>query len=207
MMACNAVSSEDCTTQASEVIAMKHTRYKLSLIWILLAIEPSHAADIAAGKAKAGACIGCHGMDGISKSPMFPSLAGQSARYLETQLKHFRSSERENSTMNAMAKNLSDSDIQNLAAYFAGLPGKSAGGKADLAEAGKEKAAMCMGCHGSTLQGNGQFPKLSGQQPQYISKQLSDFKSGSRKAGQMNVIAKNLSDDDIKALAEYIGSL
>ena len=186
---------------------MKHTNYKLGLILMLFLVAPSHAADTAAGKPKAGACIGCHGNDGVSKSPMFPSLAGQSAQYLETQLKHFRSSERENSTMNAMAKNLTDSDIQNLAAYFASLPAKSAGGKTDLAQAGKDKAAMCMGCHGNTLQGNGQFPKLAGQQPQYIAKQLTDFKSGSRKASHMNVIAKNLSEEDIKALAEYAGSL
>jgi cytochrome c553 len=172
-----------------------------------LAIGPSHAADMNAGKAKAMVCAGCHGSDGVSKNPMFPSLAGQTSTYLDKQLKHFRDGSRENPTMNALAKDLNDNEIENLAAYFASLTSKSAGGDAGLAETGKTKAAMCMGCHGNALQGSGPTPKLAGQQPQYISKQLSDFKSGNRKAGQMNAIAKSLSDEDIKALAAYIGSL
>lgn len=185
-----------------------NTTHKIgfSFVLALLAI-PAQAADINAGKNRSTACMGCHGGNGVSNSSLFPSLAGQSRAYLETQLKHFRSGERGNATMNAMAKDLKDTDIENLAAYYASLPGKSAGGDASLARAGKDKAAMCMGCHGKALQGNGQFPKLAGQHPEYIGKQLTDFKSGSRKAGQMNAIAKTLSEEDIKALAEYAGSL
>lgn len=187
---------------------MNYSIYKIGLIiFFSLCAIPSQAADIKAGKSSSAVCMGCHGSDGVSKSAMFPNLAGQSSQYLETQLKHFRSGERVNSTMNALAKDLKDADIANLAAYFASLSGKSAGGDAQLAQIGKDKAMMCMGCHGNTMQGNGQFPKLAGQHPQYISTQLNNFKSGSRKAGHMNMIAKNLSDDDIKALAEFIGSL
>jgi cytochrome c553 len=109
--------------------------------------------------------------------------------------------------MNAIAKDLSDADIQNLAAYFSSLPSKSAGGDAKLAEDGKEKTAMCKGCHGQEFKGNGQFPKLAGQHPKYLSKQLHDFKSGERKGGPMNGIVQSLSDDDIKAIAQYLGSL
>lgn len=185
-----------------------NTTYKIGFSFVLLLLVfPAHAADINAGKNRSSACLGCHGNVGISNSGMFPNLAGQSRAYLETQLKHFRSGERSNATMNAMTKDLKDADIQNLAAYYAGLPGKSAGGDASLAQMGKDKAAMCMGCHGKELQGNGQFPKLAGQHPDYISKQLADFKSGSRKASHMNAIAKTLSEDDITALAEYAGSL
>lgn len=185
-----------------------NTTYKIGIGVVLALLASSvQAADINAGKNRSSACMGCHGGNGVSNSGMFPSLAGQTRPYLETQLKHFRSGERSNATMIAMAKDLKDTDIQNLAAYYASLPGKSAGGDANLAQAGKDKAAMCMGCHGKALQGNGQFPKLAGQHPEYISKQLADFKSGSRKAGQMNAIAKTLSEDDIKALAEYAGSL
>ncbi|MCQ8104759.1 cytochrome c4 [Methylomonas sp. SURF-2] len=178
----------------------------IGLVFALL-LSPARAADINAGKSRAAACMGCHGSAGVSNSGLFPSLAGQSRTYLEAQLKHFRSGERVNATMNAMAKDLKDEEIQNLAAYYAGLPGKSAGGDAKLAAAGKEKAAMCMGCHGNELRGNGQFPKLAGQHPDYIARQLTDFKSGARKAGPMNPLAQSLSEDDIKALAEYAGSL
>lgn len=187
---------------------MNHNTAKIGIAFILsLFLTPIHAADINAGKSRSMVCVGCHGNAGISKSSMFPSLAGQSGAYLETQLKNFRSGTRENSTMTAIAKDLKDNEIQNLAAYFASLPGKSAGGDASLVQVGKSKAGMCLGCHGDNLQGNGQFPKLAGQHPDYLSKQLSDFKSGSRKAGHMNAIAKSLSDEDIKALSEYLGSL
>lgn len=165
------------------------------------------AADTGAGKKESVACQGCHGSEGISPGPMFPNLAGQSRIYLETQLKQFRSGERVNATMQAMTSALSDSEIQNLAAYFASLPAKSSGGDATLAKAGKDKAAMCMGCHGQQLQGNGQLPRLAGQRPYYLIKQLTDFKAGSRKAGHMNAIAQSLSEDDIKALAAYSASL
>lgn len=176
----------------------------LTLAWPGFA---AHAADIGAGKARSAACLGCHGEGGVSKSPMWPNLAGQTASYLEIQLKKFKSGERTDATMNAMAEELSDADIQNVAAYFASLPRKSAGGDADLAKLGKDKAAMCMGCHGDKLQGNGQFPKLAGQHPKYIVKQMQAFKSGERKGGPMGAMASHLSEDDIKALAAYIGSL
>lgn len=168
----------------------------------------ANAADIEAGKAKAAACQGCHGSAGVSSSPMWPTLAGQSATYLESQLNKFRNGQRENEVMKSMAAGLSETDIQNLAAYYAGLKGKSAGGgDANLVKLGKEKAGMCLGCHGNNAQGMGMVPKLAGQQPQYLAKQLHDFKKGARKAPQMNAMAQNLSDDDIKALAAYLGSL
>ena len=187
---------------------MNHHFYTIgfSLLTALL-VSPTQAADINAGKTQAAACIGCHGSSGISNNPMWPNLAGQNSAYLETQLKNFRSGARANPTMAGIAGNLKDAEIQNLAAYFASLPGKSSGGDAKQAPIGKAKAAMCMGCHGNNLQGNGQFPKLAGQHPQYLAKQLHDFKSGNRKAGPMNGIAKSLEDEDIKILAEYIGSL
>lgn len=193
--------------QANGVIAMnKLYKVGLSLLMLLL-MGSSHAVDSKAGKTKAQACIGCHGSAGVSNSPMWPNLAGQRAAYIEAQLKNFKSGQRDNSTMKAMADGLSDGDIKNLAAYFASLPAKSAGGDATLAAVGKDKAAMCMGCHGANLEGRGQVPKLAGQHPKYLSKQLNDFKDGTRKAGPMNAVAKNLSDDDIKALSEYLGAL
>lgn len=165
------------------------------------------AADIEAGKNKASMCAGCHGADGVSKSPLFPSLAGQTPMYLENQLKAFKSGSRANPTMKGMAAGLSNDDIKNLAAYFASLPGKSAGGDTELAAQGKDKVAMCLGCHGNKAQGRAQFPKLAGQQPQYLAKQLTDFKNGDRKGGPMGAMAKNLSEQDIKEIAAYLGSL
>jgi cytochrome c553 len=84
---------------------------------------PSHAAgDAAAGASKSAMCVGCHGVEGNSVIPMFPKLAGQHAMYLEMALKAYRSQERKGGyavQMYAMAANLSDQDIADLAAYFA----------------------------------------------------------------------------------------
>ena len=79
------------------------------------------AGDVAAGKAKSATCAGCHGGNGVSMVPMYPNLAGQKEMYLVKQLKAFRDGTRSDPTMGAMAKPLSDADIDNLAAYYASL--------------------------------------------------------------------------------------
>ncbi|WP_158771701.1 cytochrome c [Paraglaciecola sp. L1A13] len=79
------------------------------------------AGDIAAGKSKAATCVACHGANGISQIPMYPNLAGQKEQYLSIQLKAFRSGERKNMIMAPMVAGLSDTDIDNLAAYFSSL--------------------------------------------------------------------------------------
>ncbi|MDD1620500.1 MAG: cytochrome c4 [Methylococcaceae bacterium] len=183
-----------------------HHKIGFALMLCLFA-STLNAADIAAGKSRAETCQGCHGNAGVSNNSLWPNLAGQPAIYLEAQLKKFKSGTRDNPTMKPIAEALSDADIQNLAAYFASLPAKSSGGDATLAKAGKDQVPQCMGCHGNKLQGQGQFPRLAGQHPQYLAKQLSDFKSGSRNSSTMNAIAKTLTEDNIKAIATYLGSL
>jgi len=79
------------------------------------------AGDIATGKAKATSCAGCHGPDGISANPLWPNLAGQKAAYLVKQLRAFRDGTRQDPMMSAMARPLSDADIDNLAAYYSSL--------------------------------------------------------------------------------------
>jgi cytochrome c553 len=81
------------------------------------------AGDATAGRAKAAQCATCHGLDGISKQPDAPNLAGQTEEYLVKALNDFRSGTRRNEMMSIMAQNLSDADIANLAAYFHS-PGK-----------------------------------------------------------------------------------
>ncbi|MDR2187779.1 MAG: cytochrome c [Azonexus sp.] len=98
--------------------------FHFALFWLLAGISglwagSAHAAgDPAAAIAKLGACVACHGADGIGKAPQYPNLQGQKAAYLEKQLKAFRSGERQDPNMSIMAKPLSDADIADLAAYF-----------------------------------------------------------------------------------------
>ena len=189
---------------------MKINKLPLSLVFMLTWFSSlsATAADLKAGEEKAQSCVGCHGPQGNSNNAQFPTLAGQQPIYLAIQLKAFKEGSRENPMMNGLAAGLSDEDIDNLAAYFASQEAKSAGGgDPDLAKQGASKFNMCMGCHGPSAKGNGQFPRLAGQYPAYIVKQLKSFKDGTRKSGPMQAMAANLTDEEMTALASYLGSL
>ena len=180
----------------------------LVLLAFLSLNNTTHAADISAGKDKAVVCQQCHGSNGNSKTPQYPNLAGQRAMYIEAQLKNFQSGQRTNSVMQGMAANLTKPDITNISAYFAGLTPESAGaGDMSLTKKGQAKFSMCSGCHGSSALGRGGFPRLAGQQPKYLEKQLLDFKNRTRKGGPMNAMTSSLSEQDIKEIAAYLGSL
>ena len=92
----------------------------LAGIFICQAV-PGSAADIGAGKRKAMQCAVCHGPNGIAVNPEAPNLAGEAPIYIERQLKAFRSGERKNEQMSIMAKDLSDQDIGDLAAWYAAI--------------------------------------------------------------------------------------
>ena len=94
--------------------------FLVAIIFSALA-SATFAGDAAAGKAKSVTCAGCHGANGISNNPMWPNLAGQKQAYLASALQMYRDGRRKNAMMSAMAKNLTDADIANLAAYYANL--------------------------------------------------------------------------------------
>lgn len=168
---------------------------------------PALAADSKAGEEKSAMCMGCHGQGGKSSNAQWPILAAQQQTYIVNQLESFKSGSRKNPMMESMAANLSSEDMANLAAYYSSQPPAKAGGDPALAKIGREKAGMCHGCHGQNVEGNGQFPRLAGQHPDYLVNQLKHFKSGERQSGQMQAIAGTLSEEDMKALAAYFGSL
>ena len=181
--------------------------YSGLLLGLLFSGAALAATDIAAGKAGAGMCLNCHGAGGNSQNSNFPSLAGQKPAYLANQLRAFRAGTRKNGMMQNMTGNLTDQEINNLAAFFASLKNKKAGGDTALAKQGKSKVSMCFGCHGHGAKGMGVTPRLAGQHPDYLKRQLRAFKEGSRENGPMRGIANMLSDKDIEAVTEYMGSL
>jgi cytochrome c553 len=91
------------------------------LVALSLAGAAALAADAQAGRAKAAACVLCHGQAGISTVPNAPHLAGQPALYVEEQLRNYRSGKRRHEVMNVVAKPLSDADIDDLAAWYASI--------------------------------------------------------------------------------------
>jgi cytochrome c553 len=95
-------------------------------------IASAHGANVEEGKARASACAACHGSDGVSVNPTIPNLAGQKEAYLINQLKAFKAGARKNAMMNAVAAQLSDQDIENLAAFWNSLPGAAGMAKSEV---------------------------------------------------------------------------
>ncbi|MGG2398498.1 c-type cytochrome [Pseudomonas sp. SH1-B] len=180
------------------------------------------AGDAEAGQGKVAVCGACHGADGNSPAPNFPKLAGQGERYLLKQLHDIKSGNRQVVEMTGMLDNLSDQDLEDIAAYFSSQ--KMSVGAADpklvergeaLFRGGKLEEGMpaCTGCHSPNGAGlaAASFPKLGGQHAQYVAKQLTDFREGNRTndgdAMIMRAIAAKLSNKDIEAVSSFIQGL
>src|ERR1700757_988718 len=174
----------------------------------------AHAADLAAGKAKAEICAGCHGENGISTTENIPSLAGQQDQFIQWQLVYFRAGSRKNEQMQPIVEQINNEDIRNLGAYFAQLtpPSGVKDDNPDLSEKGKQAAAgrRCASCHTDSFAGTKAVARIAGQREEYLVKALHDYKSGARSGGgqaAMADVAYPLSDEEITALAHYLAHL
>lgn len=165
-------------------------------------------------------CFACHGENGNSITPIFPKLAGQQRVYIAKQLKDFSSGKRANDIMVPIIQELSEADIAGLGAWFSEqkpTPGKVE--DAELATVGKRLfhegnassgVPACEGCHQPDGKGNERYPGLAGQHQTYAVSQLNNFKNGTRSNDRgkvMRAVAERLSEDEIKAVAEYIAGL
>ena len=179
----------------------------------LAAFHPAWGQGDDAIRKLADPCFACHGPEGNSKNPDYPILAGQSWRYIYIQLKDFKEGRRVDPVMSAMAAGLSRDDMIALGNYFAAQKVQPIDFKADGAkvEAGRKisDAVLCPMCHLGGFVGQNEIPKVAGQHPQYIRKQLLDFRAKRRTndAGNMTSVAGTLSDDDIENLTHYIANL
>ncbi len=173
----------------------------------------AHAQDVEAGKKKAEACVACHGPNGNTQAGMFPTLAGQSDRYIYLQLRDYKEGRRKNPMMSAIAAGLEKQDMKDLAAYFSQQKQARTGFKADPARvtAGAKKAeeSLCAMCHLGGMKGQNEVPRLAGQHPDYIITQLQNFKARERTndAGNMTSLAQTLSEEDMVNLAHWISDL
>jgi cytochrome c553 len=168
------------------------------------------------GKKLAETCAGCHGEKGISQMEGYPSLAGQLATYTYKQLRDYADDKRTHMLMNSVATGLSKQDSADLAVWFASLP--EAKNKVKIQELekaevlvsrgnGKKIIPPCFTCHGSNGQGERQdIPALAGQQIEYFITTLTEYKTGVRHNdvySRMRLISEQLSEEDIKQLAQY----
>lgn len=148
-------------------------------------------------------CGACHGAQGISADPTIPNLAGQKAIYMAMEVKAIRDGVRTNSLMDAVVKGLTDQQIDRLAEHFSKLQPSKIGAK-EVNELGQHTRAACISCHGTKgITVNEQWPNLAGQKNKYLEKQLLGFKNDTRNGSYMQVIAKELTDEQIAAVAEY----
>lgn len=206
----------------------------LALAAVAALAWPAAAAAQGAAKPDAGkgqqiagqVCAACHAADGNSAVAANPKLAGQFPEYLHKQLLNFKpqggnKAERENAVMAGMVANLSDADMRSIAAYYASqrLKPETAKNK-NLAAQGQKLyrggnlatgVAACAGCHGPDGAGiPSQYPRIAGQFAEYIEAQLKAFKAGARANdpnGMMRGVAGRMTDQEIRAVAEYVAGL
>ncbi|SNX28878.1 Cytochrome c553 [Polynucleobacter meluiroseus] len=165
------------------------------------------------------ACLTCHGPSGKSAVGTWPKLAAQHPTYLAKQLKNFKEGTRENAIMMGMSAALTDQDMVNLAAYLAKQepsPGTAQNKETiDLGQSiyrggvASKGVPACAGCHSPNGAGiPAQYPRQGGQWAEYSTTQLMAFREGTRKnSTQMTMIATKLSDQEMKAVADYMAGL
>ena len=165
------------------------------------------------------ACASCHGAGGNSTIVANPRLAAQPAAYIHKQLVDFTTPNRQQPVMTTYAKMLSDEEKTNIAAWLSTQQAKQGAAKnKDTVELGRKiyrggiadrGVAACASCHGATGSGiPAQYPRLAGQHQDYTFTQLQAFKSGARNnSPQMGTLAKRMSDEEMKAVADYIAGL
>ncbi len=191
------------------------------------AAEPAFKGDAAKAQPIVNqVCAACHGADGNSQIPVNPKLAGQIPDYLYKQLSNFKGKdgkkpERENPVMAGMVANLSPEDMRNLAVFFASQTPKSGAAKSkELVALGQKiyrggvqgkNVAACASCHGPNGAGMpAQYPRLAGQNAEYIEAQLKAFRTGERANDPNSAMrgeAGRLSDREIQAVSDYIAGL
>ena len=184
-----------------------------ALVLALAAFLPASAADAEAGRSKAGICAACHGVDGNSSDPLYPSLAAQPPLYVYYQLLQFREARRVDAIMSPLAAPLSDADMKDIAAYYASQAVRPAPPTVDESkvQAGKQVAARfhCGSCHLPTYAGQNHIPRLAGQHFAYLVKELRGFRSGARPDidGTMASAAHPLSEAEIADVAAFVSGL
>jgi len=208
---------------------MKRTLLTLSALFVASvtsfgAFAQEVKGDATAGEKKTAMCVGCHGIKGYHSSfpemHRVPMIAGQSAKYISNALTAYKKGDRKHPTMRGIADGLSAQDIADLSAYYAdqgvdfnraSLP-KATGGSAQAAALVTKGG--CVSCHGENFSKpmDPSYPRIAGQHADYLYVALKAYKTTDkeligRNQPVMGGVAKQFSNDELKILAEYVGSL
>jgi cytochrome c553 len=195
----------------SDEALVKVSAYYASLEPAQPAAAPEKAASadddpLAAGKAAAAACAGCHGETGVTSIPGMPNLVGFDPKYFISAMNAYKTGQRRDDAMQALAAPLDEDALKALALYYAlqkperartPVPGGDAG-------AGKAAAAACAGCHGELgVSTNPANPSLAGQDAKYFTAAMLAYKSGTRKEETMRLAVSDLSEAAIADMAAF----
>jgi cytochrome c553 len=202
-----------------------HTTIKIFVclivnVGMLSATHVFAGGDIEAGRAKSQVCSACHGQDGNSANPEWPSLAGQHEKYFITTLESYTNGTRNNTIMYPLAMTLSEQDMMDLAVYYQAQTPVKKTYDYELAKQGESLyrggnssgVAACIACHGPTGRGNpgAAYPSIAGQHSAYTKIALNEYINGNRKPGinnMMQTITPRMTAEEIEAVAEYIQAL
>jgi cytochrome c553 len=193
--------------------------------FLLIFSQLSHADEKTNGKMKTQTCATCHGVSGDSPTnPLWPKLAHQNPKYLIKELLDFKLGDkggRNASVMVELVKNLNDTDIKEIADYYAKLPRSLGVANPALVPLGErlyrggdlqKGIPACAACHSPDGTGNppAAFPALSGQHAEYVAEELKEFRRGTRNNDlnhMMRDISEKMSDEEIEAVSNYVAGL
>lgn len=189
----------------------------------IVAFAVSGAASADAEKARAivaASCSACHGIDGNSTVPTYPKLAGRHPEHVARELQEFVARKRKSHVMEPIAGQLEAADFKAIGEYFAAQkptsepvrdPQAAAAGKKLYMDGDEERGVpACAGCHVVDGSGNKRFPRLAGQHREYLIAEMLKYRQDVRNSVAsrlMREVAKRLTDDEIKAVAEYLTGL
>jgi len=163
------------------------------------------SGDAEAGREAAQACASCHGADGNTTRADMPTLAGQDALYLATSLKAYRQGQRDHEQMVTASTELSDAEIDALAAFYARQ--EPIARKVHRPPTIAEWVERCDRCHG--IGGNSsipRYPSLASQNEPYLARVIENYASGGRHNSTMSAMSQPLRPSDIEALAAHYAS-
>ncbi len=209
-------------TLADSIQCRRSDRQKKTPLLLMLALLASVSVPLGvyAEDAPNALCTGCHNEDGNSTTPEFPKIAGLDAAYITKQINDFKKDKRVSEIMGPMANQIPDKEVGVLAAYFSkqkrtrgvATDAKLAAQGQQIYDDGIVSSAVpaCAGCHGEKGEGTDKFPRLAGQHTVYLMTQMNNFKNVVRNNDArkvMRAITLRMTEQDMKAVAEYITSL
>lgn len=172
---------------------------------VLAGGAPASAGDPAAGRQVASMCRTCHGLDGYALIPIAPHIGGEPKAYLEKQLLAFKSGAREHEMMSLVVAGLTATQISDVSAWYAAHAATAALPEGVTEADAPEACASCHGANGISVTPDA--PNLAGEVNIYLVTQLKAFRSGKRQHEAMSLIAAELTNEEMRVLADWYASI